>query len=146
MRILLPEEVALRRATRQKAYYEKHKAAILRANEARRKKDTARVNETARIRFHTRQLKSKMVAEQEYNRSRQRKSRGLPLPTRPCPSVCEICANPPGKIAMHLDHNHSTGAFRGWLCGNCNRALGFLKDSSDLCVAAARYLRTSELL
>ena len=55
-----------------------------------------------------------------------------PIPERPisaCPEVCEACDGPPSKgQRMHMDHNHKTGKFRGWLCGNCNRALGFLRD------------------
>lgn len=67
------------------------------------------------------------------------------IPDYPAPSVCELCGEPPGKKAMNLDHNHRTGNFRGWLCVRCNTALGLLRDSSDLCIAAARYLRLREL-
>lgn len=31
----------------------------------------------------------------------------------------------------HLDHNHETGKVRGFLCKNCNVALGFAKDSPE---------------
>ncbi len=27
-----------------------------------------------------------------------------------------------------MDHCHRTGEFRGWLCGDCNRALGKVSD------------------
>lgn len=39
-----------------------------------------------------------------------------------------------------LDHDHATGAFRGWLCSNCNAGLGFYKDSPERLRAAADYL------
>jgi recombination endonuclease VII len=65
-------------------------------------------------------------------------------PDYPPTAACELCGDPPGKKALNLDHDHSTGAFRGWLCVRCNTALGLLRDSSDLCVAAARYLRLRE--
>jgi hypothetical protein len=69
------------------------------------------------------------------------KQRGIPTPTRQCPDRCEACGDLPGKRALHNDHNHLTGTFRGWLCNRCNRALGFLKDSPDRCLALARYAR-----
>ena len=65
------------------------------------------------------------------HRERQRKNKGLPEPTRPCPDHCEMCLRPAGKRALHLDHCHTTGAFRGWLCGCCNTAFGRLGDSFE---------------
>lgn len=64
-------------------------------------------------------------------RERWRKKQGLPTPTRPCPDHCEMCLRPAGKRALHLDHCHTTGAFRGWLCGCCNTAFGRLGDSFE---------------
>ena len=49
------------------------------------------------------------------------------------PDICEICGGPPngrGK-RLHYDHCHKTGAFRGWICSNCNSALGHVHDSVD---------------
>lgn len=62
-------------------------------------------------------------------RERQRKYQKLPAPTRPCPIHCEMCLRPSGSRALHLDHCHTTGRFRGWLCGSCNTAFGRLGDS-----------------
>ena len=52
--------------------------------------------------------------------------------------VCEICGkpekfvtSPSGKIsALSRDHNHQTGHFRGLLCGDCNRKLGWFENLS----------------
>lgn len=52
---------------------------------------------------------------------------------------CEICIEP--QAQLHLDHNHATGRFRGWLCGNCNRGLGMYADDPSRVQAAARYLQ-----
>lgn len=42
-----------------------------------------------------------------------------------------------------LDHDHDTGLFRGWLCHDCNKALGFFKDRADLLRAAIEYIENS---
>lgn len=65
-------------------------------------------------------------------------------PTRDTPETCEVCGKPPGKKAMNLDHCHSTGAFRGWLCVRCNVGLGALGDNLDGLKKAVAYLERFE--
>jgi len=45
------------------------------------------------------------------------------------------------SIKLVVDHCHHTGAVRGLLCHNCNRALGLLKDSETSLRAAINYLK-----
>jgi hypothetical protein len=59
---------------------------------------------------------------------------------RPRPQTCEIC-NATGKICF--DHDHKTGKFRGWICENCNRALGHAKDNPEILYRMSEYLRKS---
>lgn len=40
----------------------------------------------------------------------------------------------------HVDHDHSTGRFRGMLCHYCNLLLGHAGDNSETLQAAIRYL------
>jgi len=40
----------------------------------------------------------------------------------------------------HLDHCHKTKSFRGWLCCNCNQAIGKLNDSVECLKRAVKYL------
>jgi hypothetical protein len=57
---------------------------------------------------------------------------------------CVICGTdkPRGNHGtLCIDHDHKTGKVRGLLCGTCNRALGFFKDSESLLIAAAEYIR-----
>jgi Recombination endonuclease VII len=55
--------------------------------------------------------------------------------------VCAICARPPsGKRRLYLDHDHTTGRFRGLLCDRCNRLLGYADDDQRVLAAAIEYL------
>jgi|TARA_R110000850_G_scaffold3472_16_gene16748 hypothetical protein len=56
--------------------------------------------------------------------------------------VCPICKREQGEFsrAFSLDHNHDTGEFRGWLCHNCNTAIGLFKDDKDSLSRAIEYL------
>jgi hypothetical protein len=61
--------------------------------------------------------------------------------------VCAICHQPrPEERALHVDHDHDTGAIRGLLCFTCNNALGDFRDSQQLFEAAAAYLDRDEEL
>ena len=48
------------------------------------------------------------------------------------------------KKRLSLDHDHESGAFRGFLCHRCNAALGFAGDSSDRLLELAEYLMVNE--
>jgi hypothetical protein len=79
-------------------------------------------------------------------RAVQRKARGAPIATRPVPEHCENCGRLPNGQGgtMHLDHDHKTGKFRGWLCQSCNVGLGHLGDSIASLQSAIAYLIRNE--
>jgi hypothetical protein len=58
------------------------------------------------------------------------------------PELCELCKRAP---AEHLDHDHRTGAFRGWLCRICNTGLGALGDDIEGLQRALAYLQRTRL-
>lgn len=90
----------------------------------------------------------------EYHRARGRKSQ-LKLMYGMTPedydkmleqqdNCCAICktATPTGKWKVFaVDHCHITGKVRGLLCNECNRGMGLLRDSPELLIAAANYLK-----
>ena len=64
------------------------------------------------------------------------------IATRPEPATCEGCGQPPSgkRPTLHLDHDHATGRFRGWLCRYCNAALGYVRDNPLILQALIEYL------
>lgn len=50
---------------------------------------------------------------------------------------CAICRD---VKVLNVDHCHKSGKVRGLLCGNCNRALGLLRDSPLILGNAANYV------
>lgn len=45
----------------------------------------------------------------------------------------------PSNAAV-IDHNHLTNNLRGLLCNNCNRGIGFLKDSKEILLKAYNWI------
>ena len=73
------------------------------------------------------------VTQKEYDKALE-KQEGL----------CAICSTDKAggrHNTWHIDHDHSTGKFRGLLCWLCNSGLGKFKDNEDLLYNAAAYLR-----
>lgn len=61
---------------------------------------------------------------------------------RPRPELCEVCKKKGKKRnGITLDHDHRTGKFRGWLCSNCNTALGLAQDDPKILQALIKYLQ-----
>lgn len=59
-------------------------------------------------------------------------------------SKCAVCHTAAAK-KWNLDHDHVTGRARGILCTTCNLGIGQMRDSADLCRAAAAYLDAHRL-
>jgi len=57
-------------------------------------------------------------------------------------SKCDICKKT--EKSLHVDHDHETGLVRGFLCGSCNRGIGLLQDSVQICLEAAKYLERTK--
>ena len=61
---------------------------------------------------------------------------------KPATLDCPICnRHVTGSRDIVLDHDHDTDEFRGWLCNDCNNALGKFGDSIDMLRRAINYLK-----
>lgn len=56
------------------------------------------------------------------------------------PTECQACGD---SANVQWDHDHDTLEHRGWLCRNCNRALGMFQDDLGRMQSAIRYLGAS---
>lgn len=54
--------------------------------------------------------------------------------------ICRVTIHLDRKPIAHLDHDHSTGGPRGFLCARCNTTIGRFGDDPVLLASAARYL------
>lgn len=67
------------------------------------------------------------------------KARRVKLAKRKKPKYCDVCKKS-GNICFDHDHTIDLFLFRGWICFNCNSALGYAKDSAKLLRKLAAYL------
>ena len=55
----------------------------------------------------------------------------------------DLWGNKTNGMVWHLDHCHTTGNYRGWLCSGCNKGLGSFNDDPDCLQRAIEYLERS---
>lgn len=55
-------------------------------------------------------------------------------------NCCPICGVKPKRL-FDVDHDHTTGEFRGFICHRCNKGLGLLGDTIEGLENALAYLR-----
>ena len=116
------------------------------ANRAAVKRHSATEHgKTARRARDKRNKKWLKESERDRSRRRQAKKMGYAAPPRErdCPprplsgAPCQCCGDP--TIRFHLDHNHVTGAFRGWTCSGCNTGHG-LPDNPRKLAARLKFI------
>lgn len=113
-------------------YYEKNKARLLAQSRQYEKDNPEKVRARQNAWAFRKLLKQYGLTMEIYERI-VRRQQGL----------CAICRKPPNKQRLHFDHDHSTGQFRGLICGRCNWAMGKFEDDPNLLFNVIAYLGTS---
>lgn len=117
-----------RRSTTQKTWYQENKqrhSAAVAANK--------RANPE-----HYRKLSTDLARLKRYGLTKERFAEMLEQQAGAC-AICQARFS----SEPHVDHCHSTKVVRGLLCGQCNRALGLLKDDPARIRRAAQYLEAN---
>jgi len=65
------------------------------------------------------------------------------LAARPKPDVCDACGETGGGRIV-FDHCHKRNHFRGWLCDDCNVALGRVQDNPARLLKLIAYLERTK--
>lgn len=137
---MTPEDLAKqKRKAYAKKYYEKNKEACKERTKehpsciAAREKYRKKPETKERIR-NWRLLQNYGITNQDYEQ--MLKDQDF------CCAGCGLHQNVIEK-KLNVDHDHATGKIRGLLCGNCNRALGLVKDNFETLLRLHKYLRKS---
>jgi hypothetical protein len=59
-----------------------------------------------------------------------------------CRSVMDLAPGKVGSGSAVLDHDHKTGAVRGWIHSRCNLGLGYFRDEVPTLKKAIKYLES----
>lgn len=99
--------------------------------------DSNRLHLRSYSREYARQLRRKRGMKARNPDRAQREELRLRFAGRPRPKACETCGK---EKQIRFDHCHTTGSFRGWICDNCNLALGLVKDDPAVLRNLAAYI------
>lgn len=113
--------------------------------------------ETEKYFENNRLKKDNIITKRPSCRDCRRIKNGVPIPTkqrreweikRPVEGSlfsCPICQKTTivGVSKIVLDHNHSTGNVRGWLCESCNTGIGRFDDRIDIIQHAIKWLKST---
>ena len=156
------------RAAKSRAYYAEHKAAISWQSNAwnrthreagrersRRwpKEHPERARELRNIWTATNRERSRVIQKSWYEKHpgyNTRKSiehyvhKQEKLAGRKRPKRCDVCRKH-GRRKICFDRCHKDNHFRGWICDNCNTALGHVHDSAVILRRLADYLDNDKL-
>lgn len=144
---MLTEEQREKQNERQRQYYYRNREKAMAATATYRDAHPEKIREYNKQHYqrHQRKILARNKAygliRRDERREYMRDYRGMPTPLRAEPTHCECCNRLPGRSGrLELDHNHETGAFRGWLCHRCNLGLGNLGDTKHGLQRALEYL------
>ncbi len=121
-----PEVIA--RAKERNKLYREHRKLYKKTPQGRKKENEYRRRKYARGGFDRHLWQRYKITKQDYEAILMSQK-----------GKCDICRKESTE-KLHVDHCHKTFIVRGLLCGNCNRAIGLLKDDVVVLKNAIEYL------
>jgi hypothetical protein len=119
--------------------YQKHREVRIKADMKYRRDNPEKTAE------YKARAKTKAIAAASTRRYVAKKKKYVECtdyPPRPTDSKCSICHR---EAQLCLDHDHVTGKFRGYICRDCNMALGKLGDTVEAIRRVLAYLEQSDV-
>lgn len=112
-------------------YRAKHPETNIKAKAKYREKNITIIRERDKIAQDKRRKQNPGLQRVRYERWREKKEITLTeIAGRSRPTLCELCSS--DKFRIVFDHCHISGKFRGWICDQCNKVLGLVKDSREV--------------
>ena len=137
-KIFVPlEEQKRKRESYLKSWKEKNKEKLKVQSRNWKRNNRDRVNEQIKIRY-----KSSRLVILARIRNRKYKIDPLEYDKINKEGICPLCKRKTCKN-LSVDHDHKTGKIRGFICNNCNVALGRVEDSPEILRALAVYLENA---
>lgn len=120
-------------------YRLKHPEKVKKNQQNYRKNNLKKVREYDKL--NKRRLRA-LNPEKEKERTKRfyekKEKERLKIAGIPKPEFCPICKRNQYRIVF--DHCHTSGNFRGWICDQCNKVLGLVKDSPIILKEMINYL------
>lgn len=123
----------MRRLTYQRLWAQRNREALNAYQRAYYKRNRSKKLRQARARWAKNRAEKLAKARAQYARRMSGR-----------PTACQCCGRKATTRRLSKDHNHATGAFRGWLCGQCNVGIGMLGDTRVGVKRAVRYLERAQ--
>jgi hypothetical protein len=122
----------------QRKHYLSHRKKRL-ANSARWKEQNPELVQEYSTRKDRRAIRA--AARRRYQAKERGWAECTEYPAPPTDNKCAICHR---EALLCLDHDHETGKFRGYICRDCNMALGKLGDTTEAIRRVLAYLERAD--
>lgn len=119
---------------KRREYYQKNKVRIIKKERDRYERNKPEIIEKAKKRYYLN--RDSVLKKNTLRRYKLTKEEHDNLLSK-YRNICPICLK---EEKLVVDHCHKTGKIRGLLCGDCNKGLGFFKDSLVSLDRAKKYL------
>ena len=143
----MPLSDPIKRKEYDRLYHKKNRDRWLQSKEYQREKNRRyRLRHPERVKEqHKKQnlknLGMRQTKEWRENSAQIRLRKLEAIAGRKKPEQCELCGSPD---RIFFDHNHLTGNFRGWICSQCNSAIGYAHDNPAILQKMIDYLNRED--
>lgn len=119
------------------AWRDRHPARAKKVQADYRKNNSSRINARGRLRIAALKANNPKKLQADRRQANRRKAGIVGATGETRFGQCPICCRESNLVC---DHDHKSGAIRGWICSQCNVGIGNLGDNPAWLRSAAEYL------